>query len=156
MPVERGIALLTGMEIIDMPQSTGHLDVDYPIWAKLAIEAVKKYDGIYVHIKGPDEPAHDGNCKLKKEVIETIDKYFFGSLLSKLDMNDTIVAVTADHTTNCAIRAHSADPVPILVSGANVRFDGSLSFSEKAAVHGSIGEIKGVDIMPLLVKLAKE
>ncbi len=24
MPVERGIALLTGMEIIDVPQSTGH------------------------------------------------------------------------------------------------------------------------------------
>jgi 2,3-bisphosphoglycerate-independent phosphoglycerate mutase len=31
-----------------------------------------------------------------------------------------------------------------------------MSFSEKAAKLGSIGEIKGVDIMPLLVKLAKE
>ena len=33
MPVEKGIALLTGIDIIDVPLS-GHLDVDYPIWAR--------------------------------------------------------------------------------------------------------------------------
>jgi rRNA maturation protein Nop10 len=36
----------------------------------MALESIKKYDGIYVHIKGPDEPAHDGDFKLKKEIIE--------------------------------------------------------------------------------------
>ncbi len=74
MPVEKGIALLTGMEIIDVPSSTGHLDVDYAVWAKIAIDSLKKYDGIYVHIKGPDEPAHDGDFNKKKEIIEAIDK----------------------------------------------------------------------------------
>ncbi|MFH0739199.1 MAG: alkaline phosphatase family protein, partial [Candidatus Omnitrophota bacterium] len=77
MPVERGIALLTGIDIIDIPESTGHLDVDYPIWAKVALESINKYDGIYVHIKGPDEPAHDGDYQHKKEIIEAIDKFFF-------------------------------------------------------------------------------
>jgi len=156
MPVEKGIALLTGMEIIDIPQSSGHLDVDYPVWAKVALDSVEKYNGIYVHIKGPDEPAHDGDFLMKKEIIEAIDKYFFTNLLPKLDINNTIVAVTADHSTVCAIKAHSADPVPLLVSGGNIKPDGSLSFSEKAAKLGSIGEIKGMDIMPLLVKNAKE
>jgi 2,3-bisphosphoglycerate-independent phosphoglycerate mutase len=156
MPVEKGIALLTGMEIIDIPQSSGHLDVDYPIWAKVALDSISKYDGIYVHIKGPDEPAHDGDYNKKKEVIEAIDKFFFSSLLPKLDMDNTIIAVTADHSTVCAIKAHSADPVPLLVSGGNVKPDGSLSFSEKAAKLGSIGEIFGRDIMPLLVKSAQE
>lgn len=156
MPVERGIALLTGMEIIDIPDSTGHLDVDYPVWAKVALNSVQKYDGIYVHIKGPDEPAHDGDFRKKKDIIEAIDKYFFASLLPKLDIKNTIIAVTADHSTVCAIKAHSADPVPLLVSGGNVKPDGSLSFSEKAARLGSIGEILGREIMPLLVNLAKE
>lgn len=156
MPVEKGIALLTGIEIIDVPDSTGHLDVDYPVWAKIALESVNKYGGIYVHIKGPDEPAHDGDFKLKKEIIEAIDKYFFASLLPKLDIKNTIVAVTADHSTVCAIKAHSADPVPLLVSGGNVKVDGSLSFSEKAAKSGSIGELRGMDIMPYLVKSAQE
>ena len=156
MPVEKGIALLTGMEIIDVPASTGHLDVDYPIWAKVALGSIKKYDGIYVHIKGPDEPAHDGDFQKKKEIIEAIDKFFFTSLLFQLDINNTIIAVTADHSTVCAIRAHSADPVPLLISGGNLKPDGSLSFSEKAAKFGSIGELRGQEIMPLLVKSARE
>lgn len=156
MPVEKGIALLTGMEIIDLPESTGHLDVDYPVWAKVALDSIKEFDGIYVHIKGPDEPAHDGDFNKKKEIIEAIDRYFFASLLPKLDINNTIIAVTADHSTVCAIKAHSADPVPLLVSGGNIKADGSLSFSEKAAKLGSIGELLGQDIMPLLVKTAKE
>jgi len=156
MPVERGIALLTGMEIIDVPASSGHLDVDYSVWAKVALGSIKKYDGIYVHIKGPDEPAHDGDFNKKKEIIEAIDKFFFASLLPKLDIANTIIAVTADHSTVCAVKAHSADPVPLLICGGNIKPDGSLSFSEKTAKLGSIGEITGRDIMPLLVKSAKE
>ncbi|MDD2679786.1 MAG: alkaline phosphatase family protein [Candidatus Omnitrophica bacterium] len=155
MPVEKGIALLTKIDIIDVPQSSGHLDVDYPIWAKIALDSIQKYDGIYVHIKGPDEPAHDGDFQKKKESIEAIDKYFFTHLLSGLDLANTIVAVTADHSTVCAVKAHTADPVPLLICGGNIKPDGSMSFSEKAAKLGSIGELKGCEILPLLVKLAK-
>jgi len=156
MPVERGIALLTGIDIIDVPESSGHLDVDYPIWAKVALETMEKYDGIYIHIKGPDEPAHDGDYQKKKEIIEAIDKFFFASLLPKLDRDNTIIAVTADHSTVCASKAHSADPVPLLISGGNIKPDGSLAFSEKAARSGSLGELKGKDLISLLVASAKE
>ncbi|MFC1805175.1 alkaline phosphatase family protein [Candidatus Omnitrophota bacterium] len=156
MPVEKGIALLTGIDVISVPKATGHYDVDYPVWAKVAIESLAKYDGIYIHIKGPDEPAHDGDFQKKKEIIEAIDKFFFAQLLPKLDTANTIIAVTADHSTVCAIKAHSADPVPLLVRGGGILPDGSMSFSEKAAKLGSIGELLGKDIMPLLVKAAKE
>jgi 2,3-bisphosphoglycerate-independent phosphoglycerate mutase len=156
MPVEKGIALLTGIDVIDVPSSSGHADVDYAIWAKVALDSIKKYDGIYVHIKGPDEPAHDGDFQKKKESIEIIDKFFFADLLPKLDIDNTIIAVTADHSTVCAMKAHSADPVPLLISGGNVKPDGSLSFSEKAAKLGSIGAILGRDIMTLLIKSAQE
>ncbi len=156
MPVERGIALLTGMQIIAMPSSTGHLDVDYQIWAKIALDALPRYDGIYIHIKGPDEAGHDGDHVRKKEVIELIDKFFFANLIAHLNLKDCIVAVTADHATLCSRRAHSVDPVPILISGGKIPPDGSMSFSEKAAFLGSCGEMMGTDIIPLLVKSAQK
>lgn len=156
MPVERGIALLTGMDIVDVPQSSGHLDVDYPVWAKVALDAITRLDAVYIHIKGPDEPAHDGDYLKKKEIIEYIDKYFFASLIPHIDLKNAIICVAADHSTACAIKAHTADPVPFLVSGGTIKADGSMSFSEKAAKLGSLGEITGQQLLPLLIKFAKE
>jgi 2,3-bisphosphoglycerate-independent phosphoglycerate mutase len=156
MPVERGVALLSGFEIVDVPSSTGHLDVDYSVWAKIALDSLKKLDCIYIHIKGPDEAGHDGDCLKKKEVIEIIDKFFLGGLIPNIDLKETIVCVTSSHCTVCSLKAHSSDPVPLLVAGGGIKPDGSLSFSEKAASLGSLGELKGQDILPLLVKYARE
>ena len=156
MPVEKGIALLTEISIVNVPSSTGHLDVDYPVWAKIALDEIKKYDGLYIHIKGPDEPAHDGDFKKKKEIIEAIDKFFFANLIKGIDFNDAIIAVTADHSTPCKMKAHSADPVPFLVCGGKIKSDKSIDFSETNTKKGSLKEIIGKDLLPLLVKFAKE
>lgn len=156
MPVEKGIALLTGIKIVEVSERTGHLDVDYAVWAKLALEKIKDYDGLYIHIKGPDEPAHDGNFVKKKESIEAIDKYFFKNLLDKVDIKNSIICVTADHSTPCKIKAHSADPVPLLISGGNIKPDGSMSFSERTAKLGSLGEILGRELLSLLIKFSKQ
>lgn len=156
MPVEKGIALLTGISIVNVPSSTGHLDVDYSVWAKIALDEIKKYDGLYIHIKGPDEPAHDGDFKKKKEIIEAIDKFFFANLIKDIDFDNAIIAVTADHSTPCKMKAHSADPVPLLVCGGKIKSDKSLDFTEANAKKGSLSEIIGKDLLPLLVKFAKE
>ena len=156
MPVEKGIALLTGMSIVDVPSNMGHPDVDYSIWAKIALQKMPDFDGLYIHIKGPDEPGHDGNYEKKKASIEAIDKHFFGNLLPHLKLKDCIILVTADHSTPCALKAHSSDPTPLLVCGGNIKSDGSLSFSEKAAREGSLGTLLGRDIMGLAIKLANE
>ena len=155
MPVEKGIALLTGIEVVDIPQSTGKLEIDYPLWTETALKRINDFDGLYIHIKGPDEPAHDGNFSKKKESVEAIDKFFFGSLLGKINLDDFVIAVTADHSTPCKLKAHSADPVPLLVAGYGLKPDGSLSFSEKAARLGSLGEIKGMDLLGKLIGFAR-
>lgn len=156
MPVEKGIALLTGMEVVEIPLPSGDLEIDYSIWAKIALNKLTEFDGLYIHIKGPDEPAHDGDFLKKKEIIEIIDKFFFNPLLKKLELKDTLIALTSDHSTPCKIKAHSADPVPLLLAGAGVSSDGSQAFSERIAAKGSLGQMRGLEILPLLVKLSQK
>ncbi len=155
MPVEKGIALLTGMQIIDLPLPSGNLEADYLLRAKKTLTAIKDYDGLYIHLKGPDEPAHDGDAIKKKASIEAIDKFYFGNLLSGINSEETIIAITADHSTPCILKAHSADPVPILIWGAGVASDNSQTFSENQASKGSLGKLMGKEIFPLLISLAK-
>lgn len=156
MPVEKGIALLTGISIVDVPSGSGHPDVDYSVWAKIALQKIKDFDGLYIHIKGPDEPGHDGDYNKKKASIEAIDKHFFGNLLPHLKLKDVIIVITADHSTPCKIKAHSSDPAPLVITGGNLKSDGTLSFSEKAAHEGSLGELLGKDLLGLIIKSAKE
>ncbi|MFN2389041.1 MAG: alkaline phosphatase family protein [Actinomycetota bacterium] len=153
MPVELGIARLTGMGIVEAPSGIPPAE-QYERWAELALEAIEAYDGLYVHIKGPDVPAHDGDHDTKIESIERIDAVFFGALRGRLDLETTVVAVTADHSTSCARKAHTDGPVPLLISGGGVPADGVMSYGETAARTGSLGHLLGPEIMPRLVALA--
>ena len=155
MPVERGIATLLGMSVVEVPPSAGDHESAYRTWARRAADEIKRHGGLYLHLKGPDEPGHDGDCDAKRDIIALIDRAFFGELLPRITLDDVILAVTADHATPCALHAHSADPVPLLVTGGGVKPDSTRTFGEREAAHGEIGLLFGVDILPLLVGLAK-
>jgi 2,3-bisphosphoglycerate-independent phosphoglycerate mutase len=154
MPVERGIAQVLGMGEVPAPTPEDP-EERYASWADLAGEALNGYDALYVHIKGPDVPAHDGRAEDKRGVIEVIDRTFFGRVAPSLDPSAVLVAVTADHATSCLRKAHTAEPVPLVVSGPGVQADGVTEFGERAARGGTIGTIRGVDIVPRLVALMR-
>jgi 2,3-bisphosphoglycerate-independent phosphoglycerate mutase len=154
MPVERGIALILGMDPVDVPRLRA--EEDYATWASLTIDALDGFDALYVHIKGPDVPAHDGRAEQKRDVIGLIDRAFFGELLPGIDPARTIVAVTADHATSCLRKAHTAEPVPLLVSGGPVRPDGTEAFGERACASGKLGALKGIEILPRISPLLRE
>ncbi len=155
MPVERGIAELMGMTVIPVPPSGADHERVYQAWARTAVREFRKYGGLYMHLKGPDEPGHDKDCAAKQSVIEVIDRAFFGTLLEDVPLDEALIAVTADHATPCTLGRHSDDPVPLLVVGAGVASDGSRVFNEAACARGSLGTLKGTDVVPMLVKLAK-
>ncbi|HEY3210800.1 MAG TPA: alkaline phosphatase family protein [Actinomycetota bacterium] len=154
MPVERGIALVLGMAPVDAPTAMPRRD-QYAAWADLAAEALGGYDALYIHIKGPDVPAHDGRAQDKLEVIEDIDEAFFGVLLPRMATGRTVLAVTADHSTSCVRKAHTADPVPLLVVGPGVASDATESFGETAARSGFLGVVRGVEIVPRLIDVLR-
>ncbi len=157
MHAERGIAQLAGMESSLLPPPSGNLEQDCEVRVKALLEALPKHDCFYIHLKGPDEPGHDGNCQLKTQIISAIDKYFFGPLLSQISLKDTLLCVTTDHATPCSLKVHSDTPVPILISGDNVSNGKAAKFSEKECAKGSLGTINhGYELMPKLVGLLKK
>jgi len=157
MPVERGISKLAGMHLLDLPPPSGNLKNDSLLRVTKLLEILPAYDCFYIHIKGPDEPAHDGNYRLKTQLIATIDKHFIGELLKKIDLRDYVICVTADHSTPCELRAHSDAPVPLLISGNRIVGDKVTKFSEKECRKGSLGVLKhGTELMPKLMGFLSE
>jgi 2,3-bisphosphoglycerate-independent phosphoglycerate mutase len=157
MNVERGISTLAGMSLVDLPLPSKDLESDCKLRIKKLFEALPNYDCFYIHIKGPDEPGHDGNYKLKSELIEIIDNHFVGEMLKQIDLKDNLVCITADHSTPCSLKAHSDDPVPLLIAGCGLGADNVQEFSEKACKQGEIGVLnKGTELIPKLVGCIKK
>jgi len=116
-----------------------------------------KHDCFYIHLKGPDEPGHDGNCQLKTQIISAIDKYFFGPLLQQVSLKDTVICITTDHATPCGLKVHSDTPVPVLISGDSLGNDSGVKFCEREAAKGKLGLIaRGCELMPKLMELIKK
>ena len=156
MNVERGISKLAGMSLVDLPLPSKDLEKDCKLRVKKLLETLPYYDCFYVHIKGPDEPGHDGDFNLKTKLISIVDKYFVGSVLKQINLKDNIVCITADHSTPCTLKAHSDDPVPVLIAGNNLEGNNVDNFSEKACTKGKLGVLsKGTLLMPKLVNYVK-
>jgi 2,3-bisphosphoglycerate-independent phosphoglycerate mutase len=153
LPAELGIGRLLGMDVRELEPGTR--PGDYRKRAELVLDSVGKYGFVYVHLKGPDEPGHDGLFDLKKERIQEIDKGFFAVLANLPRLKDLVVAVTCDHSTPVEDKGHSDDPVPILVIGGKSKPDGSTRFTEKDAARGSLGTLKrGMVLLTRLKQVA--
>ncbi len=151
MPVERGIASLLGLADLYVGPMGPDRDNALAERAQKTLRALEDYPFVYVHLKGPDEPSHDGDARRKQEVVEAIDRSFFGPLRAGLDLSNVRMAITADHATPCVLRRHSDDPVPLVLVGAGVPPAGvSVKFGEPAAALGTLGTLHGSEVLPRL------
>tara|TARA_Y100000034_G_scaffold136734_1_gene215316 strand:+ start:2390 stop:3637 length:1248 start_codon:yes stop_codon:yes gene_type:complete len=146
MPLEKGIAKSSGMEIYQFtyPKLKGidvyeNLEIGLRKAMKNAIKMLKKYkdkkDYFYIHFKETDTAGHDNKPHEKVKMIEMIDSGFFG-FLRKYMGNGGKLVVTADHTTSCRKKAHTADPVPVLIYGKDVKENKGKRFTEKQGLKG--------------------
>lgn len=157
MQAESGIARLAGMDSALLPPPSGNLKSDCELRVKRLVDLLPEHDCLYIHLKGPDEPGHDGNCRRKTDIISGIDQYFFGNLLRQISLRENMICVTSDHATPCAMKVHSDTPVALLVSGGNLKDDGVGKFSEKECRKGSLGVIDcGWMLMPKLMEMLKQ
>ena len=138
-PLYRGVAKLCGMDLVDTGFSI-----------KEEFEAVrsvygKDYDFFFVHVKKTDSFGEDGNFEGKTKIIEEVDSH----LPLLLDLKPDVIAVTGDHSTPCALKAHSWHPVPFLINSKACGIDDARAFTESECDRGSLGVFPATAIMDL-------
>lgn len=159
MPLEKGISKLSNMRVysFDYPNLKNmdsyknlyeglNKSIDYAV--KTIKKNYKKYSGCYIQFKETDIPGHDNKPLDKKKMLEIIDKDFFSFLVNFSLKNKIKLVVTCDHSTPCQKRAHTSDPVPVLVYGDNKK-DGTFHFCEIIANEGDLGKFYGKDFMKI-------
>ncbi|MFQ5999628.1 MAG: 2,3-bisphosphoglycerate-independent phosphoglycerate mutase [Candidatus Bathyarchaeia archaeon] len=152
MPLAMGVCKVAGMKLIAVAGATGTYDTDVIAKADAAIRAAQSYDYVFVHVKATDVSGHDHEVKMKIKMIEKIDG-MVGHLAKNLDLDDTLIVVTADHTTSVVTGDHEGDPVPVAITGSGVRTDDVREFGERTCAKGGLGRLRGMDLMPIIMNL---
>jgi 2,3-bisphosphoglycerate-independent phosphoglycerate mutase len=139
----KGLGVLAGMTLLPVKGATGLPDTDVAAKIKKAKEAIASgYGFVFVHIKPPEIYGENGDYQGKKAFIEKIDQ-----AINRLDEAGATIAVTADHSTPCSHKDHSADPVPLLIYRQGIEGDGIEKFGETECQKGSLGTIEGKDFL---------
>jgi 2,3-bisphosphoglycerate-independent phosphoglycerate mutase len=149
------LAKLVGFDLIEVPGATGFVDTNYEGKGAAAIEALEKYDLVFVHVEAPDEAAHAGNAEMKKEAIERVDRHVVGPILTALEKYESWrIMVLPDHPTPVATGAHSRDPVPFAMAGTGVTGILNVGFGEANAAKSGFRIDKGHELMEYFLKSA--
>jgi 2,3-bisphosphoglycerate-independent phosphoglycerate mutase len=141
----RGLAKITGMGILDIMGVTDGADNDNVAQVKGALDALKNNDLVVVHIEAADEAGHGGFIEEKVKAIEKID----GEVVSRLlkYKGDLRVLIMPDHPTPITVRTHTADPVPFMIWGKDIKVNGAKRFTEAQAKSTGVFIGEGYKIM---------
>ena len=128
----RGIGVYAGLKVIEVEGATGLYDTNYEGKAAAALEALRTDDFVYLHVEASDEAGHEGDAQLKVRTIENLDSRIVGPVVEALrTWNEPVaIAVLPDHPTPCAIRTHTAEPVPFLIYKPGMEPDAVTRFDE--------------------------
>ena len=133
----RGLGVLAGLEIIEVPGATGFLDTNYLGKAKYGLAALREKDLLFLHVEATDEAGHMGAADKKVQALEDFDEKVVGTILHGLkEFPEWKILLMPDHATPVAIKTHSSDPVPfaVLSSEAELNVDAkSVGYNEPSA-----------------------
>ena len=146
-----GLARTVGLETLDAPE-TDDAPADLSRRLELIYERLDARDTfVFVHQKATDAAGHTKDPLVKRAVIESLDAV----LRARLPVDRAIVCVTGDHATPASPDViHSGDPVPFVVAGPGVRADNVRRFGELDCAAGILGQLRGPDMMPVLLNAA--
>jgi len=142
----KGLGSMLGMDLVDVEGDTGLATTNVKAKFEATREQIEKYDFVFTHVKPTDIFGENGDCVGKRDFLEKIDK-----ALSVLRDVDAVIAITADHSTPCSLKDHSADPVPLLIYRKDKEFDDVDKFGEQECREGWLGTIYGKDFMKTLL-----
>ena len=146
----RGLGSALGLEPVDAPETDDSV-ADLRARIELAQGRLEAGDTfVFCHQKATDAAGHTKDPRIKQETIERLD-----TALGDLPTDRAIVCLTGDHATPASQDViHSGDPVPLLVAGPGVRADRISRFGELDCAGGILGQLRGPDLMPVLLNAA--
>jgi 2,3-bisphosphoglycerate-independent phosphoglycerate mutase len=146
----RGLGRAVGLEPVELPE-TDDPTADLRRRVELIHERLEAGDTFVItHQKAADEAGHTKDPAVKQRTTEALD-----AALTDLPVDRAIVCVTGDHATPASPEViHSGDPVPLVVAGPGVRADRVTSFGEVDCAAGILGQLRGPDLMPVLLNAA--
>lgn len=130
----RGLATLTGMEILDVPGATGFIDTNYAGKAAAALAA--DVDFVFLHLEAPDESSHIGRLDYKLEALERFDAEIVGPIVAHVETHGGVVLVSPDHPTLLRTKTHARADVPGVAWGPGVQGARFPSYHEEIASNG--------------------
>jgi 2,3-bisphosphoglycerate-independent phosphoglycerate mutase len=145
----RGLGVLSGLEVVDVPGATAGFDNDYGAQRDAAIASLADRDFFLLHVEATDEAGHQGAVDEKVTSLERWDAEIIGPLVDALDGTPFRVLLLPDHATPCAARTHTSDPVPYLLFDSEVAGPGG-EYSERG-VAGTT-PVVAHELMARLVK----
>lgn len=105
---------------------------------------------VFAHQKTTDAAGHTKDPNVKRRTIAELD-----AALGRLPVDEAIVCITGDHATPASPEViHSGDPVPLVLAGPGVRVDRVGRFGELDCAQGILGQLRGPDLMPVLLNAA--
>ncbi len=134
----KGIGVLLGLKVLDVPGVTGYIDTNYKGKAEYAIEYLKSHgDFVFIHIEAPDEAGHNRDVQAKIKAIEDIDKKIVGPILSWIEEEDidARILLLPDHPTPLDIGTHTDEPVPYVMWKSKMKIKGKDRFCESELAY---------------------
>ncbi len=149
----RGLAKLVGFDLIHVQGATGFLDTNYQGKGQAAIEALEKYDLVFIHVEAPDEAGHERNADAKRQAIEQVDRHVVGPVLEALRRyEDWRILLLPDHPTPVQTGAHSSAAVPFAMAGTGITGILHAGFSETNATKAGLRIEKGCELMEYFLR----
>lgn len=150
----RGLAKLIGFDLIKVDGATGYLDTNYAGKGQAAVEALKKYDLVVVHVEATDEAGHNGSAHQKKKALEMIDKHIVGPVYNAIKEYDQWrILVMPDHPTPVESRCHCDQPVPFAMAGSGIKGLMQKPYGEANAFASGFRVERGADLMEYFLKI---
>ena len=113
----KGLGVLGGLQVIDVPGATGYLDTNYAGKAQAAIDVLAQDDFVLVHVEAPDETGHQGLAREKVQAVADFDAKIVTPIVEEMERRGEAfrVVVTMDHYTPIHRRTHEDWPVPMFI-----------------------------------------
>ncbi len=145
----RGLGLLLGWNVVEVPGATGYLDTDYAAKGRYAIETLKSgIDFIVVHVEATDEASHEGHADEKVKALEAIDEQIVGPVHEYLKSQGAYrILISPDHPTFLRTKTHSHGYTPFTMAGRGLSHNGALTYDEIAASQTGVKLPEGWDLM---------